>query len=802
MLVLIVVASFSANGADLSSNYNVLVVHSSYEEYPWTISMNQGIHDGFKEAPETIEFWTEYIDTKRNLDPRYFDELHSLFRTKYGQRDIDLIIAVDNEAFDFVMEDRSQLFPDTPLVFVGYIGYTPDLLNKHQLITGVVQENSFEETIELALKLHPETETIAFILPDAWPVRVGWVEHFPEMYAGRVDFVNITENTLESIDRELSALGDNIVVIPLNSFLLESGEYLSFEDLVSHLASKTYPVYGLWDIALGHGIVGGELVGGKFQGGEASRLALKILRGSSVDDVPVVDDSPNKFMFDWNQLDRFNVNLSDLPENAIVIDRPNTFYERNKVLTWVVISIGIFLTVFIILLSLNIRRRQRVERKLSYQASHDSLTGLVNRREFERRALELFSSSKERHIEHALCYMDLDQFKIVNDNYGHNAGDQLLRQLSEELIGVIRQQDTLARLGGDEFGLLMEGCSLDNAARVATSILEKVQAYQFSWEGRSLRVGVSIGLVSISSNTSDLTQLLKNADAACYMAKDKGRNRIHIYNSEDTDIAQRHGEMRWVERLYQALEKDQFCLYAQAIVPLSNRAAPKHYEILLRMINESGDIIPPGEFLPAAENYNLIGSIDRWVLGKSIDMLVKNTSFQRQINFCSINLSGQSLCSPDLLAFVIDQLAESGLSGDKICFEITETAAISNLEVATKFILTLKGLGCRFALDDFGSGLSSFAYLKTLPVNYLKIDGMFVKDIVDDPIDFAMVKSINEIGQVMGMQTIAEFVENEEIEGMLRSIGVNYAQGYGIQKPEPFDEVILGASGGRAVEWG
>ncbi len=433
--------------------------------------------------------------------------------------------------------------------------------------------------------------------------------------------------------------------------------------------------------------------------------------------------------------------------------------------------------------------RKQTEEQLSYQASHDALTGLINRHEFERRAERLLSTTRRDEDKHALCYLDLDQFKVVNDTCGHAAGDEMLRQLSTVLQNTVRHRDTLARLGGDEFGVLMEHCPLDNAHRVANSLLNAIQDYQFSWEEYSFKVGVSIGLVPITTSITNLTELLRDADAACYMAKDNGRNRIHVYHTEDSEIAKRHGEMQWVTRIQHALDEDQFCLYAQSIVPLDN-SSDKHYELLVRMIDDKRETIPPGAFLAAAERYNLMTQIDYWVIEKTFSLLAEHKAFQSQIKFVSINLSGQSLIEQDLLDFIITQLDETGVDAGKICFEITETAAISNLGVAMKSISTLKELGCRFALDDFGSGLSSFAYLKNLPVDYLKIDGMFVRDIVEDPIDHAMVKSINEIGHVMGMQTIAEFVENDVIKGMLKEIGVNYAQGYGIDKPMCFEELL------------
>jgi len=441
----------------------------------------------------------------------------------------------------------------------------------------------------------------------------------------------------------------------------------------------------------------------------------------------------------------------------------------------------------------DITERKQIEEKLSYQAAHDVLTGLANRREFERRAERIINSNRHDLDEHALCFMDLDQFKVVNDTCGHMAGDEMLRQISVILQEVVRKRDTLARLGGDEFGVLMEHCALDDAHRVATSLQQAIQDYQFVWEDHVFNVGVSIGLVPISETTNSLSLLLRDADAACYVAKDKGRNRIHVHHPEDLETNLRHGEMQWVTRISQALDENRFCLYAQAIEPLDGNPN-LHFELLLRMIDNKGETIPPGAFLPSAERYNLMSKIDYWVIEHAFDSLRKNPSFLEKIDFCSINLSGQSLTEPDMLEFIITQLSTSNIDGNKICFEITETAAISNLSTAMRFISTLIGQGCRFALDDFGSGLSSFAYLKNLPVDYLKIDGMFVKDIVDDEIDHAMVKSINEIGHVMGMKTIAEFVENDVIKGMLKEIGVNYVQGFGIGKPQPFEEIIKNTS--------
>ncbi len=438
---------------------------------------------------------------------------------------------------------------------------------------------------------------------------------------------------------------------------------------------------------------------------------------------------------------------------------------------------------------LDITERKLAQEKLSYQASHDALTGLINRFEFEKRTQRLLATIMHDKSEHAMCFLDLDQFKVINDTCGHVAGDELLRQLGRLLQNTVRDRDTLARLGGDEFGVLMEHCPLEQANRVAGAMLKAIQEYQFFWEGEVYRIGASLGLVAIIEATGSFTELFKQADVACYLAKDLGRNRIYAYHPEDTELAIRHGEMQWVGRINQALDDNHLCLYAQPIVAMGGGNL-KHYELLVRMLDEQGEIIPPGAFLPAAERYNLIERLDTWVFNHACTFLAEPPAFVEQIDFVSINLSGPSLTNRGFLETIMQNFTNFGVLPGKICFEVTETVAVSNLASAASFISTLKRVGCRFALDDFGSGISSFGYLKNLPVDYLKIDGIFVKDIVDDPIDRAMVKSINEIGQVMGMQTIAEFVENDEIKGMLKAIGVNFAQGYGVGKPMPLEMLI------------
>ena len=427
--------------------------------------------------------------------------------------------------------------------------------------------------------------------------------------------------------------------------------------------------------------------------------------------------------------------------------------------------------------------------KISYQATHDMLTGLINRYEFERLLAQSITSA-QHDTTHVLCFLDLDQFKIINDTCGHMAGDELLRQLGLLLAENIKPQDTLARLGGDEFAILMTQCGLAQAEKTAQNILELIANFQFMWEKNIFSIGASIGLAEINSQTKNTTEILIGVDSACYAAKDLGRNRIHIYHAEDELLAKRDGEFRWVNELKYALNENRFELYAQPIVSLSDPLQKRIYEVLLRLRTRSGDIVPPGAFLPAAERYNLSNAIDRWVVDHTFAWMEQHFQQLDDVDHLAINLSGASLGSNTLLNHIMQQITLHNLPPSMLKFEITETAAISNLRDATLFIKTLSEFGCQFALDDFGSGLSSFAYLKNLPVCTLKIDGMFVKDILDDPIDEAMVKSINDIGHVMGMKTIAEFVENDAIRQRLQDMGVDFAQGYGIGKPAPIDDIL------------
>lgn len=423
--------------------------------------------------------------------------------------------------------------------------------------------------------------------------------------------------------------------------------------------------------------------------------------------------------------------------------------------------------------------------EMSYQASHDMLTGLINRREFELRLEKLIDEVKHNGKNHTLCYMDLDEFKIVNDTCGHIAGDTLLKNIAEHIEHNTRETDIVARLGGDEFALLLPFCGIDKAAEIAEKIRESIKNFPFSWDGKFFDIGASIGLIEINETTGTLTDVLKAADSACYVAKDLGKNRIHIYEDHDSKLTQRMGHMHYARAVKAALANDRFVLYAQKIQANKTETLNWHAELLIRMLDENDAIVFPDKFIAAAERYHLMVDIDKWVIKKAFSTIKALERKYDNAVLCAINLSGQSVCDKHFLDYVTAQLDASEISATSVCFEITETAAIANFLHAEKFLRVLKDMGCSFSLDDFGSGLSSFGYLKRLDVDYLKIDGSFVKNMLEDEKDYTLVKSINQIGKEMGIKTIAEFVENEELRKRLVALNVDYVQGYGIARPVP-----------------
>lgn len=437
-------------------------------------------------------------------------------------------------------------------------------------------------------------------------------------------------------------------------------------------------------------------------------------------------------------------------------------------------------------------RIQDAQAQLRYQARHDALTGLVNRQELERRLQQALQDVKLHRANHVFCYMDLDQFRVINDTCGHLAGDEMLRQISMILSQRIRAEDTFARLGGDEFGLLLSYCQVEKAIEIAAQLRQMVETFRFMHEGRLFQTGISIGIVEITSDLKDVGQITRHADAACYVAKDNGRNQIHLFHPEDDVLLKRHVEMEWVLRINEAIEHNDFVLYCQGIFPLQNKELPPFYEILIRKRDEHGGIIPPAEFLPSAERYHLMTKIDRWVIQHAfmaLQPLFKTLGHDSPF-IVSINLSGTSLGDAQLLPYIQNCFDTYEIPPTKVCFEVTETSAIINIDNTIKLIHELQKRGTRFMLDDFGSGMSSFTYLKHLPVDFLKMDGAYVKEITSNKVDLAMAKAIQSVAQSMDILTIAEYVEDQATLDCLKEMGVAFAQGFYLNKPMPLSDTI------------
>lgn len=458
--------------------------------------------------------------------------------------------------------------------------------------------------------------------------------------------------------------------------------------------------------------------------------------------------------------------------------------------TFIVIIAAIAFFVGVLISMLVIRETTKKNTAIRYQASHDALTKLVNRNEFELRLKQSLELARERNIEHALCYLDLDQFKIINDTCGHKAGDKLLQEITRVILGNVRDRDTLGRLGGDEFGLLLENCSLSKALEICEGIVTVVKKHEFLWEERCYHVGVSIGLVPINANTESIEKSMSEADMSCYAAKDMGRNRVHVHEKEGHHVQKIHKELSWVADISNTIEANRFQLYAQPIVPTNGSEAIDMFEVLLRIKDDNGNIVSPGQYLPAAERFSLMREVDVWVTANAIRFLSERNINQPDNNLrLFINLSANTISDTTFCEHIRDMLTQHPIPANSLCFEITETSAIKNIENAIAIINDLKEFDCQFALDDFGSGMSSLTYLKNLPVDYLKIDGSIVQNIDNDQVSRAMVAAVNEIGRVMDIKTIAEYVENGNVFDHIKHLGINYAQGYYISRPCPIDEI-------------
>jgi len=527
---------------------------------------------------------------------------------------------------------------------------------------------------------------------------------------------------------------------------------------------------------------------------EAALLQLDIL-ADEVRDGPRAETR----VADLKRLDAINDLITPLTTKFSTSLGNGTRFVQNALLIVNIAIAALFMVLTLFRLDNFVRHRRRIEGELSWHAAHDDLTGLPNRRSFE---LELGSAIADPSKPLALMFLDLDQFKLVNDSGGHAAGDELLRRTAGALPQCLRDGDMLARLGGDEFGVILNDCPPQVGRAIAERLRQAVEAIDFVWQGQPHRISASVGLVQLDGAQISLAEALRAADLACYIAKEQGRNRVHIHAADNAAEAELSADMGWVQRLRRALDEDRFELHAQPIIPTaagSNEG--EHLELLLRLRDRaagdaSGELIPPGAFIPAAERFGLMPAIDRWVVKAALQTIAARGERAHGATY-SINLSGVTLTDDQFQAFLRDALTSTGVAPEVLCFEITETSAVANLDRAVAFMESMRLLGCRFALDDFGVGMSSLTYLKRLPVDYLKIDGSFVRDMLADKADNATVQMINHLAHVAGKKTIAEFVETPAILAALTEIGVDYAQGYAIARPSAFTAEVDVAEPGR-----
>jgi diguanylate cyclase (GGDEF)-like protein len=434
-------------------------------------------------------------------------------------------------------------------------------------------------------------------------------------------------------------------------------------------------------------------------------------------------------------------------------------------------------------------------RRISYQAAHDALTGLINRTEFERQLAEALDSGRGDSLNSVLCYMDLDRFKAVNDTCGHLAGDNMLREIAKLIRDQVRDSDFVARLGGDEFGMLLVRCPLDKSRQIADDVCNAIRDYRFVWQDRIFTVGISIGLVEVARETGTLKDLLSAADSACYVAKQQGRGRVHVYSARDEVSARQRGDIHWLRQLQVSLRENRFELHAQPVISTAGRVTRgPALEVLLRMIDEDGKLVQPRQFIPAAERYQLMASIDRWVVQATLSAIAHGAIRLPDERSCSINLSAQALAEDGFLDFVVECLDHSQVPPHRICFEVSETAVMERFDQARRFVAVLHGIGCQFGLDDFGSGLGSFTTLRDLSIDYLKIDGTYTRDLRPETLNHQVVTAVTAVSRILGFRVIAEQVETQADFETLRAIGVDFIQGNFVDRPHRLGEASTALS--------
>lgn len=781
------------------SDATLLFIHSYDEGHTWS----KGIRDGFTEAMSQYPLATvyhEYMDAKRfpshNSQEFFFHHLAK----KYADRTIDALVISDDPAVNIYLEQQNQIFVDVPMFFMGVNKVNPRLIEAKNM-AGVFENRKLTQAVIDIKKIMARDEVI--LLTDS---SSSGKSNATKILANKNNLlmpttIHVEEDlTLQNMVTRLNVYSSDIPIMVIGQLRSDTtGELIAwhtvFEEMGKNLAN---PFFAMGVFSMDYGALAGYQLDANSHAKQATGLILQYLSGSPIEQIESVTEVDSTWYWNQQQIDHFNVDETLLPQDVIIIDFESITYEldRKIIIAYAALLIA---AIFIILLLLVILKKNRATRnmllekvslteRLAYDASHDWLTGLINRRKLNTQLndLEQVNFASRPNTNTFIAILDLDNFKVVNDTVGHMVGDNLLAEVAVLLKDNIGADDVLGRLGGDEFALILQNKTEHYVNQLCSKIIDAISKYKLHWNDSTYSVGISIGVVC--ANASDSKEgLMSQADIACRKAKESGKNRVYLTDSTDKGIHTELSQLGYIAEIEDALQNDRFFLVKQKIMHLTNRGK-EHYEILLRYTDRDGKAIPPFLFIPAAEKYGLITLVDEWVVRN----VLQNYSrlFPSKNAVASINISAVSLCNETFLEDVLSIINECQIDMSLICFEVTETAVVSHIDKAMKFINTLKETGCQFALDDFGSGSASYGYLKQLPVDYLKIDGSLVKSIATEEVDQTIVQSINDIAHKMGICTIAEFVEDAQILSILEKIGVDYGQGYGIHKPEPFESTL------------
>lgn len=894
---------------------NILFLHSYHAEHNWTNYLLDGINESFKNYGG-VTLFHEYLDAKRYPKTNFKSSYAMYLNEKYKNTAIDVLVTTDNPALTIIREYREQLFPDTPIIYMGINQVTQELMHASGM-TGVFENTDLSQAIFDIKKLTGKDEIIIISEKTETGManmnKVKIASH--NIYApGKIHYIE--EISDEEIPIVFEKYDSDIPIFQVGQIVSKSnnGGLISWKDgaqLLTDLLPN--PLFNLVVASLDYGTVGAYQLSGDVHAKQASKIIKLVLEGASVDSIEPIRKSDAIWVFDWNKLKKLNIEENNIPSHSIMLNKEKSFYNRYKLLVWIIIVLFLVIIIIIFMLLEIIRRGNRandllvenerryidladassiifwetnknievnyvsgnsnnmlpieeenikgrkledifgsllniefplnklqsllnnkkyisnlqfqvksrngendlqifilngkpiydsknnflgyrgickeitaeflLSRELAYLAEYDTITGLINRNSFNENLRNIISEDLEKE-KNFICSLSLDRFKLVSETAGHLVGDAMIKEISNILKNAVDRYDILARLSRDEFGIIIQDKSIEEARNICQTIIQNINSFKFKWTNKYLNVGISVGLISINSDLND-TELVSKANLACQKSKETGRGSLYVANYDYSDLYDEEIQRGYIANVTQSLEENRFFLVRQLITTaIKDNENYKHYEILVRYRDVDGSLVPPYLFIPAAEKHGVIEMIDFWIV-KTV--LTRYEEFFPENNsMVSINLSGISLSSENFVTKIKKLIHQVKLKPENICFEITETAVISQLSRALKFINEMKGLGVKFALDDFGSGSSSFGYLKEIPVDYLKIDGSLIKNIVSEPYDRAIVESVNKIAHMMGMKTIAEFVENDDIRSLLIELGVDFVQGYGIGKPEEF----------------